>query len=356
MMTICDALCEPLILCLLILLLEYIYMHYKGKPLSKSNVYLLLMLPVMHATALWMLYYIIGLDNVVDLMRNYDEVLANHPDAHIFYAIDQKYNTPINILFYYVDVVLISIYCGALSLVILVMSIISLKNHHYRFGDFFRFWFKRQATNSHRAASFLVITLLITEAPIVVLGRTFVMHTPALSISISVMLCVIVYLITHIEKQSALAECTRQSLLNVENNVAEAEPEEPKSVEIGVPAPNVAFDKDSKFEEMLRHLIEEEHIYLKRDLHIDDIADRLGTNRNKVSVIVQKTYRMTFRELVNHCRIEASQSYMTSNPAATNEEVAWECGFTDPSTFFRRFKEATGMSPRLWLNSQTAQQ
>jgi AraC-like DNA-binding protein len=51
-------------------------------------------------------------------------------------------------------------------------------------------------------------------------------------------------------------------------------------------------------------------------------------------------------------RIAFAKQYMLDNPNASVDDVAEVSGFGDRSTFFHKFKEVTGMSPKVWLTKQ----
>ena len=345
-LVILDMINEPLILCLQIMVMSYIYSHYKGKPIARSVLHLLLIIPVIHATALWLIYYIIGIDNLIAFNQIYDQIFVTSPTQPIFELLPPEYQKTQYVLYFFFDTVMISVFDALFDIAILTLAVLSLKAHHYKFGNFFRFWFKGHETNPHSAASFLVIVLIVALMPLVIWQSVVIMNLPILSAVMSIVISMGLYLLCHIEIHSGLPLFTFKSLTNINLQYEKVYVNE---------AAHIRQEKKADLTISLRQLIEEENIYLDRELSIDTVAERLGTNRNKVSVLVQQIYHLTFRDLINNLRIEAAQSYMVSNPDATNDAVAWECGFADPSTFFRRFKDATGITPRQWLAKQPAQ-
>ena len=52
--------------------------------------------------------------------------------------------------------------------------------------------------------------------------------------------------------------------------------------------------------------------------------------------------------------VECAKQYMLKNPVATLEDVAQYSGFNDSASLCHKFKDVTGMSPKVWLVSNTA--
>lgn len=98
--------------------------------------------------------------------------------------------------------------------------------------------------------------------------------------------------------------------------------------------------------------LEENKIYLKPGLHIDDVAALIGTNRTYVSQIMRRKFGKSFVDYVNDARIaHAKQLLLTTS--LTLGEVAVQSGFTSASTFCRTFKHLTGISPVAWKEQQS---
>ncbi|MBO4605114.1 MAG: helix-turn-helix transcriptional regulator [Bacteroidales bacterium] len=92
-----------------------------------------------------------------------------------------------------------------------------------------------------------------------------------------------------------------------------------------------------------------EQLFLKPSLSLQDIAERLHTNKTYISKLVNNTYNMSFPEFLNTMRIGYSQQYMRSHPLAKQEEIARACGFLSASSFNNIFRKITGMTPKEWV-------
>lgn len=95
-------------------------------------------------------------------------------------------------------------------------------------------------------------------------------------------------------------------------------------------------------------LMDQEMLYLQPGLKIEDIANRLNTNRTYVSRLLSEEYNSGFFDYVNYRRITYAQARMRIQPTLTQERLAAECGFTHASTFSRVFKQYTGVTFRQW--------
>lgn len=98
----------------------------------------------------------------------------------------------------------------------------------------------------------------------------------------------------------------------------------------------------------LHKLMEEELYFLEENVNIDDLAQRIGTNRTYVSRLMRQEYGLTFIEYVNVARIQHSQKLLYTSPDLTLEEVALKSGYQSSSNYFRAFKRYAGCTPKQW--------
>jgi len=97
-------------------------------------------------------------------------------------------------------------------------------------------------------------------------------------------------------------------------------------------------------------LIEEEKLYLRKNLRISDVASELATNKTYVSAILNSLSGEKFTSMITRHRIEYAQRLMREHPDMLLDDVADESGFSSRATFFRNFKALTGMTPQEWKN------
>lgn len=99
----------------------------------------------------------------------------------------------------------------------------------------------------------------------------------------------------------------------------------------------------------MMNLMQNDRLYLNVNLTIEDVAAELNTNRVYVSRAVNNILNTSFRDYVNSLRINYAKDFMLSNPKATQEMIASNCGFIDGTAFNKKFRQITGMTPREWL-------
>ena len=98
-----------------------------------------------------------------------------------------------------------------------------------------------------------------------------------------------------------------------------------------------------------QRLMRDEMLFLKPGLSLDDVADKLETNKFYISKMVNNTFNMGFPEVVNILRVDYAEQYIMSHPNARQAEIAQQCGFFSASTFNTIFKKVTGMTPKMWM-------
>ncbi|MCQ2147544.1 MAG: helix-turn-helix domain-containing protein [Bacteroidales bacterium] len=128
--------------------------------------------------------------------------------------------------------------------------------------------------------------------------------------------------------------------------------ESPETIEIKEETPEIRAVNTallSKFED----LIINRQLFLTPGLTINDIAEKLGTNRTYISQLVNDEYKMPFPDFLNSLRIDYAEQYILHNRDAKQNEVALACGFPSASSFNVTFKKITGVTPRIWLATYT---
>lgn len=100
----------------------------------------------------------------------------------------------------------------------------------------------------------------------------------------------------------------------------------------------------------LHKVLEEDRVFLRPDIHIDDVARMLLTNRTYVTRLMRQEYGLSFIEYVNIARIQYSQQLLYSSELSL-DEVAEKSGFQSTSNYCRAFKRYIGSSPLNWLQN-----
>jgi AraC-like DNA-binding protein len=83
---------------------------------------------------------------------------------------------------------------------------------------------------------------------------------------------------------------------------------------------------------------------------IADVALAVGLSERRVRDILAE-HNQSFRGEVLNRRMIKARWLMAGSPN-TVDEIAFLCGYRCPSTFAARFREANGMTPRAWRESE----
>lgn len=124
-----------------------------------------------------------------------------------------------------------------------------------------------------------------------------------------------------------------------------------RPVNIETDLPETGNEADYAFAGELERLFEEEKLYLKPGLNINELAERLGSNRTYVSRYFNQVLRTSFYDYVNRLRIfRMAIPMIEQHPEYKIEYVAMESGFRSISTFRRAFQKITGKNPSQYEN------
>lgn len=93
--------------------------------------------------------------------------------------------------------------------------------------------------------------------------------------------------------------------------------------------------------------------YLTEQFSIDDLANKLGTNKYYLSTYIREKYDMNFSTWVASLRIQEAKRLMQENPEMRLEAVAYAVGFSSLSYFSKVFSRLEGSSPSIWLRNKS---
>ena len=111
---------------------------------------------------------------------------------------------------------------------------------------------------------------------------------------------------------------------------------------------------DSASNELLARiteLMETERLYLNPNLKLTDVADALAVHHKAVSACIN-AQGCSFNQWINDYRLRHAKNLLQQMPDMKISTVALESGFANERTFFRVFKDVTGMSPKEWAAQQ----
>jgi len=94
--------------------------------------------------------------------------------------------------------------------------------------------------------------------------------------------------------------------------------------------------------------------YLKSDLRLAELADRLSVSTNLLSQLLNQQMETTFFDFINQYRVAEAQKRLTdpNYQHLTYLAIAYEVGFSNKASFNRIFKKHTGMTPSTFVATQ----
>lgn len=97
-------------------------------------------------------------------------------------------------------------------------------------------------------------------------------------------------------------------------------------------------------------IVTSRQLFLQSNLHVNDIARLLNTNRTYISLLMSEVYQCSFTHYINGKRIEFAKTLLCNNPELTLDQLSEQSGFAHVTSFCRTFKEHTGTTVRNWVS------
>lgn len=111
---------------------------------------------------------------------------------------------------------------------------------------------------------------------------------------------------------------------------------------------------DMQYAELARQMEEimtTEQLFRHPGYTVEDMCERLNTNRKVLALMMQSQYGVRFPEYLNNLRLQYAQQLLLTS-AKKMELVAEESGFAGRSHLNRLFKQQLGCTPSQWLKDQ----
>ncbi len=103
----------------------------------------------------------------------------------------------------------------------------------------------------------------------------------------------------------------------------------------------------------LADIMNEQKLFLKHDLNLEELATFLATNRTYLSRAINERFGMNFRQFVNDYRLKYAYDMLQNSECKLSIlEVSDNCGFNSYQTFNRCFKDKYGESPSKFLEKK----
>lgn len=114
-----------------------------------------------------------------------------------------------------------------------------------------------------------------------------------------------------------------------------------------------SYLKDNEKDELRQKFykyMNEEKLYLLPDLNLKMIADSMEVSERKLSAFFGEVLNSNFYDSINLFRVEEAKTILKSNAVESHSitGIGLCCGFSSKSSFYRIFKNKTGVSPSVY--------
>lgn len=126
----------------------------------------------------------------------------------------------------------------------------------------------------------------------------------------------------------------------------DAAPEDPERIlEDEAAVYDVSQQRISDLMSRFRALMEEQKPFLEPKVSIEAIANSLGTNKTTLSKLVNDTFGMNFKQLLNSYRVKEAIMLFSMDHNISMEDLRSAAGFNSIGTFTSSFSRFTGCTP-----------
>ncbi len=103
--------------------------------------------------------------------------------------------------------------------------------------------------------------------------------------------------------------------------------------------------------------MDKKKLFLNPELTIGQLAEAIAVHPNHLSQVINSMESKTFYDFINAWRINEfkKMAAQPQNQKYTLLALAFECGFSSKTAFYRNFKNVTGQSPTQYLKDQHIQ-
>ena len=112
-------------------------------------------------------------------------------------------------------------------------------------------------------------------------------------------------------------------------------------------SPLSAYELQCIHEKLVAHITEHKS-FLDPELTLDQLAAQMKTSRHTLSQVINQNEGENFYGFINDRHIQEFQQALAENryPEYTISAIAFECGFSSSSAFYKAFRARTGKTPK----------
>ncbi len=116
---------------------------------------------------------------------------------------------------------------------------------------------------------------------------------------------------------------------------------------VKVPRNRLNTEKKELYSKKILTVMETDHMFLKKDLRLVDLAHRVDTTEHQLSQVLREHFGVNFFEFINSYRIDTAKRLLLDSEFKhfTIDAIAQEVGFKSKSSFYDAFKKFVGVTP-----------
>ena len=116
---------------------------------------------------------------------------------------------------------------------------------------------------------------------------------------------------------------------------------------------NIEDNQEQKLLSKIINAFEKDNVYLDKNLSINELANKLDSNKTYISYIVNNNFEMNFSNFVNQYRVKKARILLSSQKLKnyTIEAIAQKSGFKSVTVFNKAFKKFTGLTPSKFIKN-----
>jgi AraC-like DNA-binding protein len=121
---------------------------------------------------------------------------------------------------------------------------------------------------------------------------------------------------------------------------------------VAIPVSKTIIGDQSHIRGQIIECLERDKLYLNPELSLKDLAQHIGYPAGMISAVINAGFRQNFRSLVNGYRVTEVKERLKDPPAHLSLlGIALDCGFNSEASFYRIFRQETGVSPSDYCRS-----
>lgn len=221
-----------------------------------------------------------------------------------------------------------------------VWAVIRIINYSYRYT--------KEIEGTYSFTEGINLTWIRWMSPVLVLY--FVVYFIMICFTPTFALNVIIHMMTLIVWTWLYISIFKYRIPEIIRNYWEEKEEPVSNASAAVSASDLRFEG---LAEKVDEALKKKQMYLDPTLTIVSLATECCTNRTSLSQYFNIVKEQSFRDYINHCRVEHSIELMVGGKHKISE-LAELSGFGSTVTYYRAFTKEKGMTPQQWQAKHTA--